>query len=756
MEKAPKNSAPSKEPPSKEHPRRQNGGPVSSFIMATVLEAAALFGAQAAGSYGAEQRDRQAAEQRIRDEEAEKSRARGTGAEARSETLSRIFERAVRIERIKRERLALVERVRRELREGTFDLGEFILTTNRLDASEDENRDVDIESARRELTRLQEHFVQVWQELGRENDAETISQALEITVRGYRYYRLNDLLLTDTLNEHVAACRKVSHLLTAILWKAGIQSVAIRVYSPPEGQRFSHEAPILLTQDGHRMGEVDLLSGGDPMRDEQGRLQGTLVSIPEFVEAYARHHGMVIEGASRLAASSDPLDDADDTEPVGVRPSVGSGLASEHFLFPVPPPTQSAAFPEIMPIVGQGIMRPYESDHGRIIPPHSRERRQEDQERPTDCLTSAISPIQILLARRDENIPTSNVLWMDRIEAVPGLIDSISGKLDAVDALLDRETVPAKTAVLTAASLAMWQVMHTEWVQQQKPRSAESAASMVRTRSRELHELLAHLSVDEILTDLHVQLSGTGDPEEVENYLVILPGILLDHEYGWSLLYGVMERFLQVERSQQLSYFGNAATASLFQSAHTTSEMARVAQLIQPLSVAKRGNIYYSASRIGELPTGNTLEMREARLVNYFSSYHVDENLTGIVRTTNSASQAPRIISRHPPVWESFEQLQHFVDRKVQENNLDPAWSRVHLFTVINGLRMARNSATDLTELSRIQHMMRQSLPWLRQVRNELVRTSEFPREVDNLIQEIAELPSTEPTVLLNQDVGEE
>jgi hypothetical protein len=342
-----------------------------------------------------------------------------------------------------------------------------------------------------------------------------------------------------------------------------------------------------------------------------------------------------------------------------------------------------------------------------------------------------------------------------------GLFDTVSSKLNVVDTLLDRERVPAKIAVLTAASLGMWQVMHDGWLQQQKPRSTESAASMVQTRHQELHDLLAPLSVDELVTGLQIETAPTVNdrgPSAVDDYQRALSGILLDHEYGWPLLYGVTERRLRVERIQGLdTYFANASLAALFQTARTEAELARVAPLIQSLPVARRGTIYYYASKIGDLPTGNTLQEREARLTGRFRDYRwVDECITGMTRMGGPTDANSRIISRRQPVWDSFEEFQRFVDRKIQENNLDPNWSSIYLFTVINELKSTRNNATDLTQLSRIQRMMRQSLPWLHQARNQLVQIWEYPGEVDSLIRDISALPSTDPTILPNQDLGED
>lgn len=186
-----------------------------------------------------------------------------------------------------------MDRSRQELREKRFDFGRFLLVTNRLDALEDENRPINIEEADRKIDETVERFQEYMRaKYHNEQSPENILRSLRYATQGYEYRGVDGLTLADGVLEGGGPCTFAANLLPAVLWRAGIHEVGQRIYAAPEGKRFGHRAGIMLVGSGVETQEVDLVSWGDPYRDNEGRLQGLYASVPDLVEWYAAGNGI--------------------------------------------------------------------------------------------------------------------------------------------------------------------------------------------------------------------------------------------------------------------------------------------------------------------------------------------------------------------------------------------------------------------------------------------------------------------------------
>ncbi len=693
-----------------------------SVLAAAVLQTAGMFAMHEAGSWEVKQQ----AERGASAERAEERRAFYEQGRARSERLDRTIGR---LERIQRERKELVMRARAELKEGRFDLGEFFLTTNRLDALEDENRELDTERARTELHRLVTRFNERMEALGRVYDAEHILQALEYAVSEYDYYGVDGLLLTDSLNERAAECSMESDLLTAILWKAGVRSVGIRVYSPGAGQRFAHRSPILLVQDGHRQREVDLISGGQPFRDRHGRTQGILLHATELVEAYAKYNHIPDPEHPERAASGNINSGSSDTSVDAPPAAVGSDVRGEHFAFPVPPPTESTAFPDISPAASGGIMHVYRSERGRISV-----RRVEQEGTPeydTDCLARAATSSLPFVRREHPIASRQGPVEVDTSFSASNIdFESVSGNIDNVDALLQREELPARRAIITGVSAAMWEQMYAGWVEQQKPRLAQHAFHMAEARRRELHALLSNLNAQDFVQaiglDRYIRY-----PDHETDYQRVLSVITLDHAQGWPLLYELVRKAFESPRElyrgriPSLEQFG----ADLLETMSTREEYAQVWQLMSRFSLDARWFIYIKVELEGRTLLGTGMEIERELLLaqEVLDQRGANERATGVIRVSNRLKRYPfiydvstPIVARHDPLWSSFGDVRQWTEALVHERQVNSRWASLCVFRTLEHLNDQEVGAIDAMEKSRLRTILGQALPWLTASREAL------------------------------------
>ncbi len=715
-----------------------------SLLVGAALQAATMFGMQEAGLRAAKRQEEQQIEHQEQTERAEGHRKVYEQSQQRSERLDRSIER---LERVQRERRDLVIRSRIELRDGRFDLGEFLLSTNRLDALEDENRALDTERARAELSRLQTRFTERMEQLGGEYDTDTILQALQYAVAEYNYHGIDGLTLTDALNERVAECRMESDLLPSILWKAGIRSVGIRVYAPGAGQRFGHRSPILLVQDGHRQKEVDLISGGAPFRDRHGRTQGAFLHASDLVEAYARYNHIPppespqSAGPQRVQGSEQAT--VQPTAPVS-RPAVGSGQRGEHFAFPVPPPTESEAFPDLSPAYDQGIMHLYGSRRGRI-----QQREMRTEQSPRTVLAEYAALAQSFLNRRYTAASEGALVVADRFDEDSWMFREIAQGVDTVDILIQQESSPSRRLLLTGTSASLWGCMHLAWVEKYKPRSAEYALRMAETRRREFQELLPNIRIQDFIQAIELdRVTGRGtDGDAFQSSVGLLN---LQHTAGWPLLYEVAKfslehRTLFQNRTQMPAAF----VARLLESARSPEEYAQVWELIKGISLYSRAIFYQEMEISDPIPEdGPTPLQRELNLTHrVHDDRTVIESVTGMVRSSRDSTVNPRlyvletpIVASNPPRWTTFDGLKRWNEEAVQGAGIDPRWSDLNTLRMLDSLRRVAQQCSpesNSTELERIQSVLLESLPWLRASRQAFLTMGMSERQVNEYTQRI-------------------
>lgn len=655
---------------------------LQSTVMSTALHAAATAGPM---------HDEQVLE-RVRHEQATlpSNRPRLAALEDRIRGLRNIDRRHDFLEHLREQRLALIEKARQEIQEDRFDFGEFLLETSRLDALEDEDREIDIDSARAELRRLQHRFAQV---LGEQRDPQSILRAFSAATAGYKYYGTDGVLFPDGLNAFGGDCDFAGYLYPAIAWGNRLRNVAIRRYAAPQGRRFGHHAPILLVREGNRIQEIDITSGGDPYKNERGLIQGVLTTIPETVEAYAAYHRLP---NALIASSSQGSGGVSEGTP---RFAVTSGLSEGHFLFPPPPPQADGAFPDISPAFGHNLMRAYASDQGRI---HSSRREEEPPrnlpqtaaQRLYDARASAAYVMEFLFpASALHEAPSSRrgEAPFSRSPIAENIIQAAAHNVDAIDSVLQEETVPARQVILLASSQALWRLIAQTWNKHDQTRPHEHAHAMATIRQQELERILPSITAEDIF-NVCVHQSHS-------ELMEFMPNLLIEGNRGWQLVFDILQ-LLEANPAiaEAREHDIRRLYPLLYRRAH--EEHARLLEAkIQAKPLHKRTDIYEQFIRTDHdhLGTGRINQefqawreaINQALIVEHVSgdiqSLRIQED--GVARIGSpfisySASEFD-VVQNTAPQWMLFSDIEDWVDGCIARHRLDPIWRRELLAAVI-------------------------------------------------------------------------
>lgn len=654
-----------------------------------------------------------------------------------------------RHERTQRERVDLVQRARRELEEGRFDFGRFLLATNRLDAREDENRPINVEEADRKLDQVVERF----QEYIRvkhhgEKTKTSVLRALYYATQNYQYRGVQGMTLADGVLEEGGSCVFAANFFPAVLWRAGIHSVGQRIYAAPSGKRFGHRAGILMVESEGHVREVDLVSWGDPYRDDEGRLQGLYASIPDLVEWYAAGNGITPQfRVSREPGSSHEQGDGNEEGEVSANEArsraasafaTNSGLHDGHFFFPNLPPTTGNAFPDFSPATSDRLMGVYLSENGRIYSPH--QRSEHGDELFLGALERVYAPVSVLLEigiqeSIDNGANRTNISSL--VEIPPHFMIFIGADVDTLDAALQHVQSPIEAAVISGGSLAYWSILQEEWTREHRPRTAQHAERMAAKRFQEFSRLLSNISEEEIFRSMSDPSAYRGSRERRDIFCDAMSSFALHRERGRPLLFGLLRRILNDREKTGVSFqSGDSLVMTWMYALAMTArpeEERLLWSLVQRLTIRERFAFYHRVHRDAPVFGSQTSIMsREFRAVRQYGGRLTMEMATGFVHTNSPdgrhySRSMPRAVFydshsgtfalQRTPRWRNFSEFEQYVGSVIREQGLDPAWTDLLVFEVINDFiflyREREGEGVPASELEPVKRILAGAIPWM-------------------------------------------
>ncbi len=226
-------------------------------------------------------------------------------------------ETALRPERLRQEREALIHEAREALRRGKLQLGAFLLRAGRIDA-EEMRLDYDLEQA---SARYEERVADLREAL---RDDE-LRFAVPKVFGDLRYYGQPGGLMGQALLEGGGSCEQIASLVAAAVYDLGRSSeIALRYYGGVMEDGAAHITPIAIAEGE----ELDLMSGRPAVH------KGVVLRPEELVEAYARAHGFGPRLAASGAGSGKEAHAEKGTSSLPARPTLIAGMPPNDDRYP--------------------------------------------------------------------------------------------------------------------------------------------------------------------------------------------------------------------------------------------------------------------------------------------------------------------------------------------------------------------------------------------------------------------------------------